>query len=187
MPLPHFTNIVSHNANYEPIYQNLFEVTVVLPNVLQQIHPNAQQLLLENATSVTLPSYPTLSSTQQRFKYSTRNYLATPDTTSLTDISITFNLNQNESLQVLNWRIMKDWFDLGWNNETGELSYKKDLLGDIIVNLHDRNGFVIRRVIYHNSMCKGISGWSDANWENSTAIQTLTTNFVVDYWEDNYY
>jgi hypothetical protein len=188
MPLPHFTNIQSHTATWEPVYQNLFEVTVILPSLLTNKHPNAPQLLLENATSVTLPNYPPLgTTTEQRFKYSTRLYMGTPESTSLQDINVTFNLNQNDNLQVMNWRIIKDWYDLGWNNETGELNYKKNLVGSLIVNIHDRNGFVIRRVVYHNTMCKSISGWGDLNWTSNTTIQALTAGFAVDYWEDNYY
>lgn len=187
MALPHFTNIASHYEKWEPVYKNLFEVTILLPTALQQIHPQAKVLLLENATSASLPDYPDLVTVEQRFKYSTRLFLAAPGSTSIESTEITFNLNQNDTLQVFNWRIMKDWYDLSWNNETGELNYKKDMVGDIIINVHDRNGFVIRRVTYHNAMCKKIGGWQDLAWDDSTAIQTLTANFAIDYWEDLYY
>lgn len=187
MPLAHFTNIASHYEKWEPVYQNLFEVTILLPTALQQIHPQAKTLLLENAKTANLPTYPKFGNVEQRFKYSTRQFLGTPATTSIADTSMTFNLNQNDTLQVFNWRIMKDWYDLGWNNETGELNYKKDMVGEVIINVHDRNGFVIRRVTFHNTMVNNITGWETLDWEQHTAIQTLTASFTVDYWEDSFY
>lgn len=187
MALAHFTNIASHYEKWEPIYKNLFEVTVLLPTALQQVHPQAKVLLLENAFKATLPAYPDLGTQTQRFKYSTRIFVGAPETTSLDGVSISFNLNQNDTLQVFNWRIIKDCYDLSWNNETGELNYKKDMVGDIIINIHDRNGFVVRRVTYHNAMCKHIAGWDDADWSSATDIVSLDAKFAVDYWEDSYY
>lgn len=187
MGLAHFTAVDSHHEKWEPIHKNLYEVTIILPTVLQSIHPNATHLLLENTKSAQFPVYPDLQSQSQRFKYSTRLFTMMPASTSVEDLSIVFNLNQNDDYQIFCFKILKDWYDLGWNNETGTLHYKKNLVGDIIIHLHDKEGKVIRRVTYHNVMMKKFSGMEEVNWDGTTEIMDLTANFQADYWEDFYY
>jgi hypothetical protein len=187
MPLPHFTPIASHNKIWEPVYPNLYEVTIVLPPALNSIHgTQATTLLLENTTSIKFPTYPQITSQMQRFKYSTRMFLTFPDKTSVEDLAITFNMNVNENYQVFTWRMMKDWYDLVWNNEDGSLHYKKNIIADIVVYAHDKEGHIIRRVVYHNAQITQFTGWEELKWD-STEIASLTANFVADYWEDFYY
>jgi len=186
MPLAHFTNIDSHNKIWEPVHKNLFEINFTLPAAISDgFEPN---LLMENALSVALPTYPALATAEQRFKYSTRLYAMMPATTSKNDIKIDFNLLKDDQHQVFVFRKIKDWYDLSWNNETGELNYKKATIGTITVNVHDKDGVIIRRVIYHNAVCIGFSGFEELNWDQSTAVMgPLSATFAADYWEDFYY
>ena len=32
---------------------------------------------------------------------------------------------------------MKDWYDLLWNNETGQLNYKGNLVSTVVIDVHD--------------------------------------------------
>ena len=188
MPLPHFNNIKTAVEKWEPIHKNLFECTFILPTPLQDdFGTEATHLLLENALKVTLPSYPDLPTVQQRFKYSTRVFVLVPETTSLDNVEIDFNLNQNEQHEIFVWNMMKSWYDLAWNNENGVLNYKKNMTGDIVVHVHDREGHVVRRVTYHNAQMVNFSGWEEADWEANTEIVSLKAKFAVDYWEDYYY
>lgn len=188
MPLAHFTLIDSHKEKWEPIYKNLYEVTILLPTVLQSIHPNATHLLLENTKTAKMPDYKSLPVTNQKFKYSTRLFIGTPESTSIEDLAISFNLNQNDDYQMFVFKILKDWYDLGWNNETGTLHYKKNMVGDIIIHQHDREGKVIRRVTNHNCQFINFEGVEDLSWDGSgTDIQEFTGHWAVDYWEDFYY
>ena len=187
MPLSHFTLIESHREKWEPIHPNLYEVTIILPDILQSLHPNSTILLLENTTKATMPSYPDLGVKEQRFKYSTRLFLTMPEKTSIDSMKISFNLNQNDEDQMFVFKMLKDWYDLAWNNETGTLHYKKNLVGDIIIHQHDKEGKVIRRVTYHNAMFKHFSGMETLDWSQSTDIMVLEGTWAVDYWEDFYY
>ena len=187
MPLAHFTIIDSHKEKWEPIHPNLYEVTIILPTVLQSLHPNATHLLLENTVTAQMPTYPPLPTTQQRFKYSTRIFLLFPESTSIDDYTIKFNLNQNDNYQMFCFKIIKDWYDLAWNNETGTVHYKKNLVGDIIVHQHDKEGKVIRRVTLHNAMLKQFAGMETLDWSQNTEVMSLEAHWAVDYWEDYYY
>ncbi|NBP56126.1 hypothetical protein EBU71_06245, partial [bacterium] len=125
-----------------------------------------------------------LSNTQQRFKYSTREFLQTPQNTSGT-IAIPFNVNVNEQLNMETFTTLKAWYDLAWNSQNGSLHYKADLIGTIIVNQHDKKGFVLRRVTYQNCQLQQLS-WQDLNWETPAIIQNITATFVWDYFIDEY-
>ena len=189
MPLPHFTNLTSHGSQDMPdeiVYKNLYEVTIILPKAIQSVHPNATALLLENTLSIKFPTYPTIEAQEQRFKYSTRRYLKMPTSTSC-EVGITFNMNQNDKYQVSTFRIMKDWYDLVWNNEDGSLHYKRNIIGDIVIHGHDKEGHVIRRVTYHNCQINTITGWEELSWDSPDMVGPLNAGFVCDYWEDYYY
>jgi hypothetical protein len=187
MPLAHFTMIDSHKEKWEPIHSNLYEVTIILPEILQSIHPDATHLLLENSTTATMPTYKELSVIKQKFKYSSRVFLSTPADTSIDDMKIKFNLNQNDDYQIFVFKMLKDWYDLGWNNETGTLHYKKNMVGDVIIHQHDREGKVIRRVTYHNCQMKNFTGMETLAWDSNTEVMSLEASWAVDYWEDFYY
>lgn len=184
MPLPHFTNVDSHNKNWEPTHKSLYEVDIILPPAIADLHKKAGTLLLENTTAVNFPKYPTLGKAMQRFKYSTRLFTMMPESTSFEDLSIKFNLNQNEQKQIFVYKMMKDWYDLGWNNEDGSVSYKKDMIGDVIIYQHDKIGEVIRRVTCHNAMLYDFSGMEDMDWSETSAVQELTCKFYCDYWSE---
>lgn len=186
MALPHFTNIQSHNQNWEPIYKNLFEVEIFLPPFLVDKHPNGKDLLLENAKSVNLPTYPELPRQEQRFKYSTRLFVGLPESTSIDNLDITFNLNQNDNNQMFTFRMIKDWYDLAWNNEDGSSNYKKNMLGEIILYQHDREGLIIRRISYHNCQINKFSVGEDLAWGGND-IHELSAGWTIDWWEDFYF
>jgi hypothetical protein len=187
MPLPHFTQIQSHNKLWEPVYKNLFEVEIFLPDAIRDKHPNATLLLLENTKSAKLPTYPTLSTVDQRYKYSTRLFVGFPDTTSISSLEFTFNINQNDAKQMFTFRMIKDVFDLAYNNEDGSTNYKKNIASEIILYQHDREGEIIRRITYHNAQLVSFSVGEDLTWGGGADIQELTAAWAVDYWEDYYF
>lgn len=199
MGLGHFTNVTTAQNIWEPVYKSLFEVQITLPPLISQNLGDVNGIILENTHSFPFPTYPKIDTKDQRFKYSTRAYPGLPAQTHLTDQSIKFNLN--ESVQVTQnklsssvpygrvpvFRAIKDWYDLIWNNETGQLNYKGNLIGQVICDQHDKEGLVIRRVIWHNAFITGFTGWEDVDWTNPSDIVELTATFTIDYWEDMYY
>ncbi len=199
MPLGHFTNVATATNMWEPLFKSLFEVSITLPPlVASNLGEGIRGIMLENATSVPMPSYPKIATKEQRFKYTTRLYPTLPDKTSLTDQTIKFNINQSVNVSQNNYigsyvagkipvfRGIKDWYDLIWNNETGQLNYKGNLVGTVTIDEHDKEGLVVRRIIWHNAFITGFTGWEDLSWD-STEIVELSASFAVDYWEDFYY
>lgn len=199
MPLGHFTNVQTATNMWEPVFKSLFEISITLPPlVAANLGEGIRGILLENATSVPMPAYPKIDVKTQKFKYTTRIYPTLPGQTHLVDQTIKFNINQSVNVSQNNYigsyvagkvpvfRGIKDWYDLIWNNETGQLNYKGNLVGTVTIDEHDKEGLVIRRVIWHNAFITGFTGWEDLAWD-STEIVELSASFAADYWEDFYY
>ena len=187
MPLPHFTEIVTSNNQWEPVYKNLFEVEMYLPDIIKDKHPNGTALLLENIRAAKLPTYPDLPTVKQWYKYSTRIFLGFPESTSIDSLEFGFNINQNDAKQMFTFRMMKDLYDISFNNEDGSSNYKKNASMEIILYQHDRQGNIIRRVTYHNCLLHTFSVGEDLVWGGGAEIQELTAGFAVDYFEDYYF
>ena len=185
MPLPHFTNLQTTQTFNEPVYQGLYEVVFVLPTLLQG---RDDVVLLENAIKVNLGDLtPDITTnTSQRFKYSNRAYLTLPsDTTKTFDIS--FNLNHNGQGAMFVWNTLKSWYDLVWNSQDGSTHYKADLNGSVIINHHDKKGFVIRRVTLHNAQLLGLTDPSASlDWSQTDIVGEVNAKFIADYWTDEY-
>lgn len=192
MPLPHFTKLSNVGSPGGPgtlpdevVYLNLFEITFILPVILQA-QGRDPFLLLENSTKISLANLTTFDVGQatQRFKYSTREFLTTPTKTS-GEISIPFQVNVNQQGSIETWTTMKAWYDIVFNSQNGALHYKSDIIGTIIVNQHDKKGVVLRRVTFQNCQLKSLSGW-DLDWSSNSIVQDVTATFVWDYFIDEY-
>lgn len=194
MGLPHFTNISNVGSPGGPgtlpdevVYLNLFEITFILP-VLLQAQGRDPILLLENATKVNLGGANLtafdVGQAQQRFKYSTREFLTTPTKTS-GEITIPFQVNVNNQGSMETWATLKAWYDLVFNSQNGALHYKSDIIATIIVNQHDKKGVVLRRVTFQNCQLKSVTGPS-LDYSGQGILADVTADFCCDYWIDEY-
>lgn len=192
MALPHFTQISNVGSPGGPgtlpdevVYTNLFEITFILPVILQA-QGRDPILLLENATKVSLGELTNFDVTNvtQRFKYSTREFLTTPTKTS-GEITIPIQVNVNNQGSMETWTTMKAWYDLVFNSQNGALHYKSDLIGTIIVNQHDKKGVVLRRVTFQNCQLKTLAGY-ELDWSSNNIVDNVDGTFVYDYFIDEY-
>lgn len=191
MPLPHFTQLLNTGSPGGPgtlpdevVYTNLFEITFVLPVILQAQGRNPI-LLLQNALNINMNLTEfDVAVKEQRFKYSTRAFLTTPTKTSGT-FDIKFNVNVNQQGSMETWNAMKAWYDLVFNSQNGTLHYKSDIIGTVIVNQHDKKGVVLRRVTYQNVQISKLQGYS-LDWAQNNIIESVQADFIYDYFIDEY-
>jgi len=191
MPLPHFTTVTTNGVPGGPgtfpdevVYLNLFEITFVLPLILQA-QTRDPFLLLQNATKIdlNLTEFDVAPKTQ-RFKYSTRMFMTSPTKTDGT-LSIPIQVNVNDQGSMETWNTLKAWYDLVFNSQNGALHYKSDIIGTIIVNQHDKKGIVLRRVTFQNVQITKIGGYS-LDWSSNNIIENVPADFVYDYFIDEY-
>lgn len=191
MGLPHFTQIANAGSPGGPgtlpdevVYTNLFEISFILP-VLLQAQGRDPILLLQNATKIDLNlTEQDVAAKTQRFKYSTRMFMAPPTKTDGT-LSIPFQVNVNNSGSMETWSSLKAWFDLVFNSQNGALHYKSDIIGTIIVNQHDKKGVVLRRVTFQNCQMTKLGGYQ-LDWGSNGIIESTAADFVYDYFIDEY-
>jgi hypothetical protein len=191
MGLPHFTQVINAGSPGGPgtlpdevVYLNLFEITFILPVILQA-QGRDPILLLQNATKIdmNLTEFD-VSAKSQRFKYSTRMFMTSPTKTDGTlSIPIQVNVNQQGSMET--WNTMKAWFDLVFNSQNGALHYKSDIIGTIVVNQHDKKGVVLRRVTFQNVQMTKLAGYS-LDWSSNNILESSQADFVYDYFIDEY-
>lgn len=191
MAIPHYTQLgqgfgsgPNGGAIDEVVYKNLFEITFVLPVILQAQQRNPL-MLLQNALNIdfNLTEFD-IKSVQQRFKYSTREFLTTPTQTS-GEFTIKFNVNVNQVGSMENWNTMKAWYDLLYNSQNGLLHYKADMVGTVIVNQHDKKGVVLRRVTFQNVQLMKMQGYS-LDWATNDIVESIECTFKYDYFIDEY-
>jgi hypothetical protein len=192
MPLPHFTQVINTGSPGGPgtlpdeiVYTNLFEITFILPVILQG-QGRDPILLLQNATKISLAELTgfDVAAVAQRFKYSTRMYMKPPTKTDGT-LSIPFQVNVNNGGSMETWATLKAWYDLVFNSQNGALHYKSDIIGTIIVNQHDKKGVVLRRVTFQNCQMTKLSGW-ELDWSSNNIVENVQADFVYDYFIDEY-
>jgi len=191
MGLPHYTQLKRNAASPggpgtfpdEVVYTNLFEITFVLPVILQGNRDAI--MLLENATKIdmNLTEFD-VQTKEQRFKYSTRTFLTTPSKTSGT-LAIPFQVNVNQVGSMEVWNTLKAWYDLLFNSQNGTTHYKSDIIGTIIVNQHDKKGVVLRRVTFVNCQISKLGGYT-LDWGTNDIINNVQADFVYDYFIDEY-
>lgn len=193
MPLPHFSNLLMTGAPggpgtfpQEPVYNNLFEITFILPTILQA-QGRDPILLLQQALNINLSVVnKPIQTSDQRFKYSTRTFLnAGPDKSHVESMTVDFNVNVNNQGSMESWNTLKAWYDLVWNSQNGYLHYKADIIGTMIVNQHDKKGLVLRRVTFQNVQIKSLTQ-PDLKYSEQGIWLNTQADFCADYWIDEF-
>jgi hypothetical protein len=185
MPIPHYTLTGSITAEvHEAVHLNLFECSFILPQILTT-RGYDPFLLTVQGTNISIDTTPDLDVAVQRFKYSTRAFLGAGPGQTHVEFSITFQINVNLSGEMETYTVLRSWYDLGWNSQTGTLHYKRDCIGTIICHMHDKKGVVLRRVTFNNCQVKKISGF-ELDWTANSDLATVTADFVSDYYIDEY-
>ncbi len=188
MALAHFTNVTPTATNlYEPLYGNLFEITFQFPSILGfKNNQSEMNMMMLNARNINLELTKDLKVETQYFKYSGRQFLnVNRENSIIENLAINFNVNVDDKFSMTTWNLLKKWYDLAWNSQTGELHYKREMVGEIVVHVHDRQGVVLRRVEFKNVQLFGVKE-QEYSWDEESILDT-SANFISDYWIDQYF
>jgi len=181
MPHPHYSQARASNRNFEPVQNNLFEVTVFTP-----LGDNTG-LILQHVKNVDgLDDInPSIEAITQKYKQSDRSYAGVPSQT-YADITVNFTLNLNDANENYIYNIFRNWYKLIYNPQTGEYGLKKDYIGSIIIVRYDRAGNIYRKLTLKSVFPTGRpDGMGNLDYENAEATE-LTITFRCDiYNEEN--
>mgnify|MGYP001145670903 CR=1 FL=1 len=182
--LPHYKNSKAAMNLYEPVYLNLFEVTIVPPKAVS----SWGELVIENIRSIKgleVDKVPD-AAVEQIYKGAKRRFAASlPDSTTV-DISITFEVNLNENNSMYVYKALKEWCDLIFDPLTGAMTLKKDYVGGpLTVSIYNRVGDIFRQMVFPNVWPKSNIPPLDLDYSDGKAIYTINDfQFAADYWEN---
>lgn len=178
--LPHFKNSKAAVEKYEPVYKNLFEVTVLPPAAA-----GAGTLLLEHVISISgLNTEKGQEKVEQSFKGAKRSYLAATPTDTVVAFDVTFSLNLNNNNEMYIYKTLRDWKRLGYNPLNGEMGLKKDYSdAKVLVNMYNRVGDIYWSRTFHDVFIVNDLPAFDLDYADSTPLE-ITVSFNSDWWSD---
>ncbi len=178
-PFPHYNQSKASRDMYEPVYPNLFEVTLMTP----LNHDSA--LILEHVKSIggLQGVNPAVDSVGQKYKFADRSFAGMPSETAVS-LSIVFTLNVNTSNELYLYKQLRDWYALIYNPLTGEMGLKVEYVGTMIVVMYNRKGDIFRKITFEDVFPTGNPEAMDSLDYESSDPQELTMNFRCDHWTE---
>ena len=179
--LPHFLNSRAATQYFEPVYTNLFEVSIITPSSV-----SGGELLLEHVNSVSGLNQDKMEGVvEQHYKGATRSYAAAKPESYVTDIAIEFSLNVDEANSIYVHKTLRDWCELIYNPKTGQQGLKKDYVGTIIVTNYDRTGIGLWQRTFKSAFPTGdaLELLTDLSYDGSE-VATLSLTFRSDYFSE---
>jgi hypothetical protein len=186
--LSHFRNSRVATSLWEPIYQNLFSVSVVPPAGMEDQSEERVNIILEGVQGVgTIASSKASAPVEQKYKFATRSYAnATPDSTTI-DLQIQFALNlsyDNGSPENYTYKFLRQWVDLVYDPLTGRQGLKKEYAaGNLVVTMHDRAGTPYWQWIFYYVWPTTAAPAPSLSYTN-TGLMEGTMTFRCDWWDE---
>lgn len=180
--LPHYKNAPAAMNMHEPVYTNLFEVTVTPPAGVS----GWDQLVLDNIIKIGgLEVEKTPATVEQIYKGAKRRFSAAfPDSTTV-DLVIDFEVNLNDSNSMYVYKALRRWTDLCFDPLTGAMTLKKNYAGGpMTVSLHNRKGDIFRQWVFPVVFPITPLPAMELDYSTGGTIWTVSMTFAADYWED---
>lgn len=187
----HFTNSKVGTANFDPVYNNLFDVIITPPDIITG-NPEwsgvGKELLLEEITSITglnvdlLPSVLT-----QNFKGTQRNFMANNPSKTTVEFTIEFELNLNEAHQNFVYNAIRSWSDLQYDPLTATRTLKSKYVSPAgtSITMFDREDNIYRKIEIKNTfLSQPIKAFDKIFGEGS--LEKLSMSFIGDYFNNAY-
>ncbi len=185
--LSHYKNSKAAMSNWEPVFLNQFEVTLIPPTGIDPGTGNAgQSLLLEQVKKVSgLEFDKSPGVVEQYYKFAKRRYAgARPETTSV-DITIDFEVNLNDNNSAYTFKTLKQWADLIYNPNTGAMGLKKDYVGSGLITMFNKNGDIWRKVRMPTIFPISPITAPELDYQ-STDVWVLSVTWACDFFEDTF-
>ncbi len=178
--MPHFLNNRASTKNYEPVYQNLFEVSIIPPQTI-----SGGELLLEHVNKVTALSTDIGSDVvEQTYKFAKRSYASGIPENTTVDLQISFSLNLDDANNMYVYKTLRNWSRLIYNPLTGEQGLKKDYVGTIVVVNHNRAGDIFWSGTFKSCFPQGTLPAFDLDYSAGEKLELNDVTFRSDHWSE---
>jgi hypothetical protein len=184
--LPHYKNSKAGMEQFEPVYMNLFQVSLIPP---PGVTVWDKELIIENVISVKGMAVDQNPDQQviQTFKGHKRSYAGSLVTNTYVDVALSFEVNINNDNSMYVYKALRRWCDLVRDPLTGamtpKLSYasKQSLM---TIHLYKKNGDIVRTWIYPSVFPISPLPVMDLDYTQQTNYKIDGFKFRADYWED---
>lgn len=173
---------------YEPIYKNLFTVTITPPAALQ-IDESELKVVMEGIRSIGgLTTVQGAGSTSQKYKWAERMFAAAQPNQTHLDLTIDFALNIKPGSTTNNnytYKFLRKWCDLVYDPLTGRQGIKQEYAArDMTITLQDRRGIPFWQWVCYNVWPDGGLGDPGLSYDSSD-IMTASLSFKADYFDES--
>ena len=181
MALPHYSQdqTSKKGKNFEPVLNNMFEVTILPPDGVE-----GSGMLTQHVNTIGgLELHKELPEIVQKYKWSERKYSGTPEASTL-EVTIQFSLNLNDANQMYLYKTIRDWYRLQYNPETGEVGLKKDYVGTMVIVQFNRAGDIYRKITLEDCFINSpVNPGTDLNYETAEPVE-LEVTWRCDTWAE---
>ena len=181
--LSHYVNSKVSTSLREPVQTNMFDVFfTTLPKKLASTDLD---ILYEHVNSISglQGVNPALDTITQKFKFSDRSFGSMPSQTYI-DITIEFSMNLNDAGQAYVYKMLRDWYRLVYDPETGYCGIKKDYVGDMKIIQYGRSQRIFRTINLYNVFPTTAPETMDTADYNSADPAVVSLTLRCDYFEE---
>lgn len=182
--LPHYKNSIAGMEQYEPVYLNLFQISIIPP---PGVTVWDKELIIENVIDVkglTVEQQP--KPIEQSFKGHKRSYAGSIVDQTYVEIGINFEVNLNNDNSMYVYKALRRWCDLVRDPLTGAMTPKLTYASKqslMTIHLYKKNGDIIRTWIFPSIFPAKPLNEMTLDY-NKQEIYKASMTFRSDYWED---
>lgn len=199
MGLPHFRSSRISRELHEPVYQNLFTISIQLPDAIQKLLGGAAEertnLLLEGIKKIDgLDTQKMPDTVTQKYKFASRRFANSGPTETTLDLTLDFEINlsheKNEdgvlhSPSMYTLKVLRMWDDLIYDPLTGTQGLKVEYVAPSMqIIMHDKKGnpFWVWNC-YHVFPNKKLNAPA-LNFESKDLYKVTGYGLACDYWDE---
>ena len=199
MGLPHFRSSRISRELHEPVYQNLFTVTIELPDAIQKFLAGSADettnLVLEGIKKIDgLDTQKMPDTVTQKYKFASRRFANSGPTETTLDLTLDFEINLSHeksdgaaphSPSMYTLRVLRMWDDLIYDPLTGTQGLKVEYVAPLMqIIMHDKKGnpFWVWQC-YHVFPTKKLNAPA-LNFDSKELYKVTGYGLACDYWDE---
>ena len=190
MRLPHFTSSKTYVEKYEPIYQNLFTLTLSPPPALGNADDQNILIALEGVKSISgLTTQPGAGVVTQKYKFAERTFAGGAPTKTHLTLTVVFQLNLRPGATTndsYTYKFLRKWHDLVYDPLTGRMGIKQEYsAGNMTITIQDKRGIPFHQIICYNVWPSGALNGPELNYEQGNSLMESSVTFESDYFDES--
>lgn len=182
----HFTGHKAAVNADEVVPLSKFIFTLTLPKILQQKYGTTEMITQQIKKVGGYEADKFVGIIEQEFAGVKRVFLGTnPEDGDIVTLDLEFNVNVNKSNVMYPYNILRDWSKLGYDGQTGLGVLKRDYIGQVTLEVHDKVGTVLKKFFAPMATPGSAPGAFELDYSKGTEIYSIGSYKVIcEGWTD---